>query len=54
GLIVIGGRAGDFVGAFLIAGTIVVLGPVGLRPGAGMKRGTIVAFQEPDLLPTFQ
>jgi formylmethanofuran dehydrogenase subunit C len=40
----------------MIAGSIIVLGELGKRPGAGMKRGTIVALGglEDGLLPTFQ
>jgi formylmethanofuran dehydrogenase subunit C len=53
-LIAIQGNAGDFAGAFMIAGSIIVFGKLGIRAGAGMLRGTIVAFQEPELLPTFR
>jgi formylmethanofuran dehydrogenase subunit C len=54
GLIVVKGDAGDFAGAFMIAGSIVVSGRLGIRAGAGLLRGTIVAFQAPELLPTFR
>ena len=37
----------------LLAGTIVVLGWLGWRPGAGMRRGTIVSMHPVELLPTF-
>ena len=37
----------------MLAGTIVALGPLGAVPGAGMRRGTIVAMSEVTLLPTF-
>jgi formylmethanofuran dehydrogenase subunit C len=54
GLIVIGGDSGDFTGAFMIAGTILVGGRLGGRTGAGLKRGTILAFEPPQLLPSFR
>jgi len=39
----------------MLAGSVFVGGRLGGRPGAGMKRGTIVAFGEaPELLPTFR
>ena len=58
GLIAIRGRAGAGVGRTMIAGTVIVLGPVGRRLGAGMKRGTLVLPSLPGppdehLLPTF-
>ena len=34
-------------------GTIVVFGKLGIRAGAGMKRGSIVAMQGAEPLPTF-
>ena len=37
----------------MLAGTVVVLGQLGWRSGAGMKRGTIASTQSADLLPTF-
>lgn len=54
GLIAIGGNAGDFTGVNLLAGSIIVLGQLGIRTGAGMKRGTIVSFSEAEILPTFE
>ena len=58
GLIAIGGRSGDAAGFNMIAGTILLFGDDnGIRPGAGMRRGTIAYFvpdSAPDLLPTFQ
>ncbi len=53
GLIAIGGDCGDFAGVNMGAGTIVVLGRLGQRPGAGMKRGSIVSMEDAELLPTF-
>jgi len=47
------GDMGDFSGAFAIAGTLMVFGRLGRRAGAGMKRSTIVAYRQPELLPTF-
>jgi formylmethanofuran dehydrogenase subunit C len=47
-------NAGDFVGAFMTAGTIVVLGLLGKSAGAGLLRGTIIAGHEVELLPTFR
>jgi formylmethanofuran dehydrogenase subunit C len=39
----------------MIAGNVYVFGNAGIRPGAGMRRGTIGIFgdQPPELLPTF-
>jgi len=53
GLIAVGGDVGDFAGVNAVAGTIVVLGHIGWRAGAGMKRASIVAMHPADLLPTF-
>jgi formylmethanofuran dehydrogenase subunit C len=53
GLIAVGGRAGDAAGLSALAGTIVVLGALGSKAGAGMRRASIVAMSEPDLLPTY-
>ena len=41
----------------MIAGTILLFGEPGIRPGPGMKRGTIVLFDTenaPSVLPTFR
>lgn len=58
GLIAVGGRTGDAVGFNMIAGTIVLGGDDhGIRPGAGMRRGTIAYLSGtgvPDMLPTFK
>lgn len=57
GVIAVGGNAGDALGFNLIAGSIFVFGACGIRPGAGMRRGTIGLFSPsmpPDLLPTFR
>lgn len=58
GLIAIGGRTGDALGFNMIAGTIILAGDDhGIRPGAGMRRGTIVYLQSegsPEMLPTFK
>lgn len=57
GLIAVG-AAGDFAGVMMLAGSIFVFGRLGIRPGAGMKRGTLVALARdgdgPRLLPTFR
>jgi formylmethanofuran dehydrogenase subunit C len=53
GLIAVGGNSGDFTGVNMLAGTIVVLGEMGIRPGAGMKRGSIVSMHKAEMLPTF-
>ncbi len=53
GLVAIGGDSGDFSGVNMLAGTIIVLGRLGWRPGAGMKRGSIISFHPVELLPTF-
>jgi formylmethanofuran dehydrogenase subunit C len=56
GLIAIGGQAGDALGFNLLAGSIFVFGAMGIRPGAGMRRGTIALFDPnaPPMLPTFK
>lgn len=53
GLIAIGGNSQDFTGVNMLAGTIIVLGKLGMRPGAGMKRGSIIAMEPSEMLPTF-
>jgi formylmethanofuran dehydrogenase subunit C len=53
GLIAIGGNSGDFTGVNMLAGTIIVLGAMGWRAGASMKRGSIVSMRPARLLPTF-
>lgn len=56
GLIAVRGQAGDAIGFNLLAGSIFILGNAGIRPGAGMRRGTIVLFdgKPPAMLPTFK
>ena len=54
GLIAVGGNAGDFTGVNLLAGSVIVLGQLGIRTGAGMKRGSIISFNEAEMLPTFE
>jgi formylmethanofuran dehydrogenase subunit C len=56
GLIAIGGAAGDMIGFNMIAGTVVVFGECGIRPGAGMRRGTLALLgpNPPQLLPSFR
>ncbi len=58
GLIAVGGRTGDAIGFNMIAGTIILAGnDHGIRPGASMRRGSIVFLDSngvPDVLPTFK
>lgn len=55
GCIAIGGDTGDFTGVSMVAGSVLVLGQPGIRPAAGMKRGTLAVFRgQPQLLPTFR
>jgi len=55
GLIVVEKSVGDFCGVNALAGTVIIGGRLGLRPGAGMKRASIVACgPAPELLPTFR
>ncbi len=54
GLIAVGGNAGDFTGVNLLAGSIIVCGQLVIRPGARMKRGTIVTCSDAEMLPTFE
>ena len=42
GLIAIGGACGDFPGVSMIAGSVFLFGKVGVRLGAGMKRGSLI------------
>lgn len=37
----------------MLAGTIIVLGELGIRTGASMKRGTIISMHGAEMLPTF-
>ncbi len=53
GLIAVGGNSGDFAGVNMLSGSIFVLGELGIRTGAGMKRGSIVSMKDAPLLPTF-
>lgn len=54
GLIVVAGTTGDFAGLGMIAGSLVLLGGCGFRPGAAMKRGSIVCGKKPaSILPSF-
>ena len=53
GLITVRGRVGDFAGLQMKGGTLFLLGGAGVRSGAWMARGTIVAHQPLKLLPTF-
>jgi formylmethanofuran dehydrogenase subunit C len=53
GLIAVAGRTGEAAGLSALAGTIVALGGLGAKAGAGMRRASIVAMNEPDLLPTY-
>ena len=54
GLIIGRGGADDYVGARMIAGTILLKGRIGRWPGYGLRRGSLILDKEPkDLLPTF-
>ena len=55
-LFAVGGNAGDLIGFNMLAGTIIVYGEIGIRHGAGMRRGTIGLFgsQPHKLLPSFR
>jgi formylmethanofuran dehydrogenase subunit C len=56
GLVAIGANCGDFVGANMIAGSVLVFGQAGIRPAAGMRRGTVglLGSNPPALLMTFR
>jgi formylmethanofuran dehydrogenase subunit C len=56
GLIAVGGSTGDMIGFNMIAGTVLAFGEPGIRPGAGMRRGTIglLGPNPPPLLPSFR
>lgn len=54
GLIAVAGSTGEFAGLGLIAGNLILLGGCGVRPGAAMKRGSIVCGKPPaSILPSF-
>jgi formylmethanofuran dehydrogenase subunit C len=53
GTIAVKGPVRDFAGLQMKGGTIFLLGGAELRTGAWMVRGTIVAFKEIQMLPTF-
>ena len=53
GIIAIRGAVRDFTGLKMKTGSIFLLGGAGLRTGAWMERGTIVALQSIPILPTF-
>jgi formylmethanofuran dehydrogenase subunit C len=52
GLILIGGDAGDYCAANIIAGTLAVLGQAGKMTGTGMRRGTLLLTRAPISLPS--
>ncbi|HEX4129239.1 MAG TPA: formylmethanofuran dehydrogenase subunit C [Pirellulales bacterium] len=55
GLIAVGGRVGAYAGIDMIAGTVLAFRGCGVRPAAGMRRGTIAVFADaPEPLPTFR
>ena len=53
--LIIGRRgAGDYAAARMIAGTILLKGPVGRWAGYGLRRGSLILDKEPkELLETF-
>ena len=54
GVISVLGKGGDHAGAGMIAGSMAFWGGCGIRPGAEMRRGSILCGRKPDsLLPTF-
>lgn len=54
GVIAVLGGCGDYAGLEMVAGTIVVAGPVGRMPGHLMKRGSLLFDRRPEhLSPTF-
>ena len=53
GQILVGGDTGAYTASRMIAGTVLVLGRVGPHCGHGMRRGTLIARQRPDLPGTF-
>lgn len=51
GLVLVGGRAGHACGARMLAGTLVVAGGCGGLAGFGLRRGSLVLGQAPEVLP---
>ncbi|HEY2838918.1 MAG TPA: formylmethanofuran dehydrogenase subunit C [Pirellulales bacterium] len=55
GLLAVGGSIGNFAAINMIAGSVFAFGACGVRPAAGMRRGTLALFgPRPTLLPTFR
>ncbi len=53
GLICVRGPVADFAGLQMRGGTLILCSKAGLRTGAWMARGTIIALEPLKLLPTF-
>lgn len=53
GNILIEGNAGDYCGARMTAGTIAVMGQTGKFLGYAMRRGTLLLWQTPQLMASF-
>ena len=53
GLILIEGDAGDYCGSRMTAGTIAVMGKTERYLGYAMRRGTLLLWNQPQLLPSF-
>lgn len=54
GIVLIEGNAGAYCASRMLAGTIGVLGSVGNYVGYGMRRGSLLLFQPPQLHATLQ
>lgn len=54
GTVVIGGHAGPGLARDIIAGTVLVLGPIDGPPGEGSRRGSVVAFDEVQVPATYR
>ena len=51
GLILVGGNAGPWAAANMLAGTVVVAGECGPNPGLGLRRGSLILLRAPPGLP---
>lgn len=53
GIVLVEGDVGNYCAARMIAGTIAVMGRTGRFLGYGLRRGTVLLWQETEILPTF-
>jgi formylmethanofuran dehydrogenase subunit C len=54
GLLWIGKNSGEFTGARMLAGTIIISGNLGSYAGMGLRRGSIIAGHLTSMVPGFR